>query len=142
MIFTDANEAGSPSVDDAVCVAESSRRSDRLGHAPRTLCIHPAVAEVGEVDNSIGNRERSPAVLMNTGANVEALWCDLLDAPVIFDQQDDSASALLRAVLQDVELVDATASEMLIGEFHVPYSRTTGWPRSGSATRSAPISAM
>ena len=42
---------------------------------------------------------------MNTGANVEALWCDLLDASVIFDQQDDSASALLRAVLQDVELV-------------------------------------
>ena len=67
-----------PSLDQVrIAREEQDPQWQRLRAGKCQLCVQTLVLEVGEVDNSLGNRERASAVLVHPGARVEAHWRDV-----------------------------------------------------------------
>ena len=71
MIFSDADQAVTSSIDDPIGIAQVLFVGERLRWGVALLAIQLLIGKIGEIQRAVMDTKRSPAVFMDTGAGIE-----------------------------------------------------------------------
>src|SRR4051794_37773218 len=105
MVLEHADHPSSEWVADDVRVSNVARWGDRGRVSADTLPVEPAIAEVGEDDETIEHRVRAAPVLEHSRPRVEAVGRDGDGGALGVDRHDDGPAALVGPTLNPVEAV-------------------------------------